>query len=265
MLVRNRQGLGGRGPGIAVKPGLLPHQLFGDNRLFFNFFNSRDFKNSIMASENSSSNQGSNGEKFDPKEWKSRGLRGQDAQTCCEKICEAAYRAGVRDGVAATSSVWRTVYESYSFLALTPLQRFIFGANDPDQVQSLVARLPGTSIQAPVTVRPAFGMGFSEAITIQPRAQLPAPTVETLEPGSPGEGKLPVSLPDGETLTIGYSDFYDPATIFGLESFFPVPLPLPQVAEKVSIRVRTALRNKYPCRKECKNCNEPKQIGRAHV
>lgn len=211
-----------------------------------------------MAQQNQSSISSENAGKFDPKEWKSRGLKGQDAQNCCEKICEKAYRAGVRDGVDATSAVWRTVYESYSFLALTPLQRFIFGANDPNQIQSLVARLPGAQIQAPVTVRPAFGMGFSEAITIQPSAQLPAPTTETLEPGSPREGKLPVALPDGETLTIGYSDFYDPQTIFGLESFFPVPLPLPQVAESVSVRVRTALRDKFPCRKECKNCNEPK-------
>lgn len=192
----------------------------------------------------------------DPSGLKSRGLNGEKSQKCCEKICEEAYRAGVRDGVNSASAVWTRIYEVYSFVALTPLQRFIFGTNDPDQIQSLVARLP-SGVRAPVEIRPAYGQGYIEGVVISPGEAIPAPTFETVVPGD-SEGKLPVVLDseDPETLVIGYSEFYQSEADAREILFAPQPLPLEQVAQKIMPRVRTKLRKKFPCRKKCSECTK---------
>lgn len=192
----------------------------------------------------------------DPGKLKSRGLNGEKSQKCCEKICEEAYRAGVRDGVNSASRVWNRIYEVYSYLAISPLQRFIFGTNDPETVKSLVARLP-TGVRAPVEIRPAYGLGYVEGVTIEPPQAIVAPTFETIQPGD-SEGRLPIVLdsPDPETLVLGYSEFYEPLESLAATFLAPQPKPLPQVAESAMSRVRLKLRKKFPCRPKCAKCTK---------
>lgn len=205
-------------------------------------------------------------DKNDPKKLKQRGINGEKSQGCCEKICEEAYRAGVRDGVNSASKVWNRLYEVYSFVAISPLQRFVFGSRDDDTIRALVARLP-TGIRAPVEIRPAYGLGYIEGVTISPDSPIPSPTEQNIAPGD-SEAQLPVVLDseDPETLVIGYSEFFEtqafesPALI---DLFAPQPKPLPAIAQAIMPRIRVKLRKKFPCRPKCGKCTRDNLWGQS--
>lgn len=202
----------------------------------------------------------------DPRKLKQRGINGEKSQGCCEKICEEAYRAGVRDGVNSASKVWNRLYEVYSFIALTPLQRFVFGTRDDDTIRALVARLP-TGIRAPTEIRPAYGLGYIEGVIISPDTAIPAPTEQNIAPGD-SEARLPVLLDseNPDTLVIGYSEFFESQAFTSpalVDLFAPQPKTLPQVAAAIMPRIRVKLRKKFPCRPKCGKCTRENLWGQS--